>query len=98
MKNPEGSASKDSAAATSAKRDQRQKDHDSDGQISYDRSPMAKAMSMVGTITAISMSMVVMALIGWGLDNWLGTQIVFMFLGVVLGVVGGVWQLIKLLS
>ena len=63
-----------------------------------DRSPMAKAMSMVGTITAISMSMVVMALIGWGVDTWLGTQIVFMFIGVVLGVVGGVWQLIKILS
>lgn len=59
---------------------------------------MAKAMSMVGTITAISMSMVVMALIGWALDQWLGTQIVFMFIGVVLGLVGGVWQLLKMLS
>lgn len=63
-----------------------------------DRSPAAKAMAMVGSITAISMSMVVLALIGWGLDVWLGTQVLFMFIGVVLGMIGGVWQLMKMLS
>ena len=55
-------------------------------------------MAMVGSITAISMSMVVLALIGWGLDVWLGTQVLFMFIGVVLGMIGGVWQLMKMLS
>ena len=63
-----------------------------------DRSPAAKAMAMVGSITAISMSMVVLALIGWGLDVWLGTQVLFMFIGVMLGMIGGVWQLMKMLS
>lgn len=63
-----------------------------------DRSSAAKAMAMVGSITAISMSMVVMALIGWGLDTWLGTQVVFMFIGVLLGMIGGVWQLTRMLT
>ena len=63
-----------------------------------DRSPAAKAMAMVGSITAISISMVVLALIGWGLDVWLGTQVLFMFIGVMLGMIGGVWQLMKMLS
>lgn len=63
-----------------------------------DRSPSAKAMSSVTQISTISMMTVVPALLGYFLDTWLGTKILFMFLGTVFGLVGGVWQLLKLVQ
>ena len=55
-------------------------------------------MAMVSSIMTIAFMMVVPALFGFWLDNWLGTVAVFMFLGVILGVVAGVWQLVKLVQ
>ena len=62
-----------------------------------DQSSYANAMVWVSRITSISMEMVVPGLIGYYLlDRWLGTKVVFLILGLILGLVGGMWQLIKL--
>ena len=62
-----------------------------------DQSSYANAMVWVSRITSISMEMVVPGLIGYYLlDRWLGTKVVFLILGLILGFVGGIWQLIKL--
>jgi ATP synthase protein I len=62
-----------------------------------DQSSYANAMAWVSRITSISMEMVVPGLIGYYLlDRWLGTRIVFLILGLTLGFVGGIWQLIRL--
>lgn len=62
-----------------------------------DRSAYANAMQWVSRITAISMEMVLPGVIGYYLiDSWLGTKVVFLILGLILGLVGGIWQLIKL--
>jgi F0F1-type ATP synthase assembly protein I len=55
-------------------------------------------MGQVTKITTISMMMVFPALGGYYLDIWLGTLPVFMFLAVAIGLAGGFWQLIKLVS
>jgi len=62
------------------------------------RSSSAKAMAMVTSITTISFMMVIPPLLGYYLDNWLGTVVLFMFLGVVFGLICGIWQLIKLVD
>jgi ATP synthase protein I len=62
-----------------------------------DQSSYANAMAWVSRITSISMEMVVPGVIGYYLlDRWLGTKVVFLILGLILGFVGGIWQLIKL--
>lgn len=55
-------------------------------------------MAMVSTIITIACMMVVPALLGSWIDAWLGTVVLFMFLGVIFGVVAGVWQLVKLVQ
>jgi F0F1-type ATP synthase assembly protein I len=55
-------------------------------------------MAMVSTITTISFMMVIPPLLGFYLDNWLGTVVLFMFLGVVFGLICGIWQLTKLVN
>ncbi|MGD0383246.1 MAG: AtpZ/AtpI family protein [Thermoguttaceae bacterium] len=62
-----------------------------------DQSSYANAMQWVSRITAISMEMVLPGVIGYYLiDRWLETRVVFLILGLILGLVGGIWQLIKL--
>jgi ATP synthase protein I len=62
-----------------------------------EQSSYANAMVWVSRITSISMEMVVPGVIGYYLlDRWLGTKVVFLILGLILGFVGGIWQLIKL--
>jgi F0F1-type ATP synthase assembly protein I len=62
-----------------------------------DRSSYANAMVWVSRITSISIEMVLPGVIGYYLiDRWLGTKVVFLILGLILGFVGGIWQLIKL--
>jgi F0F1-type ATP synthase assembly protein I len=63
-----------------------------------DRSPVAKALSKVSHITAISLMMIVPALIGYFIDQYFGTVILFTGLGLVLGVVSAVWQLIQFVA
>jgi ATP synthase protein I len=62
-----------------------------------DQSSYANAMAWVSRITSISIEMVLPGLIGYYLiDRWLGTKVVFLILGLIVGFAGGIWQLIKL--
>jgi ATP synthase protein I len=60
------------------------------------RSDYIKAMQWVSRITSISMEMVLPGVLGYFVDQWLGTKLVFVIGGLILGFVGGIWQLIKL--
>lgn len=44
----------------------------------------------------VSLEMAVPALIGYGLDVWLQTRVVFVIIGALLGLVGGMAHLIRL--
>lgn len=57
---------------------------------------MAVALDWSSTIISISVAMVVPGLAGYWLDGKLGTRFVFLLLGMVLGVVVGIWQLVRL--
>jgi F0F1-type ATP synthase assembly protein I len=61
-----------------------------------DRSSYADAMQWVSRITSVVTEMVLPGVIGYWIDLRLGTQVVFLILGVILGFVGGIWQLIKM--
>lgn len=63
-----------------------------------DRSAMAKAMSKVSDITAICLLMIVPGLIGYFIDQQVGTGFVFMLIGMAFGMTGAVYQLIRLVS
>jgi F0F1-type ATP synthase assembly protein I len=60
------------------------------------RSPYALAMEWVSRITTISLGMVLPGVAGYWIDLKLGTKMVFLIVGIILGFVGGMWQLIKL--
>ena len=60
------------------------------------RSPSAKAAAFVSKITTASVMLVLPAWAGWWLDQRLGTVALFLFLGMLLGMVAGGWQLYKL--
>jgi len=49
------------------------------------RSPLAIALEWSATIMTISAEMVVPGLIGYWIDQWLGTQVLFLLLGFALG-------------
>ena len=57
---------------------------------------MAVALEWSSTIISISVAMVVPGLAGYWLDGKLGTGFVFLLLGMVVGVVVGIWQLVRL--
>lgn len=61
-----------------------------------DRSSYANAMQWVSVITSVSIEMVLPGAIGYWIDQRLGTKPVLLILGVILGFVGGIWQLIRL--
>lgn len=63
-----------------------------------DRSPMAKSLSKVSEIIAISMLMIVPGLIGYLIDQKVGSRVVFTLLGLCLGMAGAVMQLVRLVS
>jgi F0F1-type ATP synthase assembly protein I len=63
---------------------------------SDDRSSYAMAMQWVSRITAVAVEMVLPGAIGFWIDSKLGTKVLFLILGVILGFVGGMWQLIKM--
>ena len=67
-----------------------------DNQGADDRSSSVKAMSLVSRITTISFMVVIPAVIGYLVDGWLGSGVAFMFLGALLGMVAGAFQLVKL--
>jgi hypothetical protein len=63
-----------------------------------DRSSMAQAMDKVSQITAVSLTLVVPTLLGYGLDLWLETGIALTVVGFLLGAMAGTWQLYKLVQ
>ena len=70
-----------------------------DQQQSQDtRSPTAQALDLVSQITTISLTAVLPAVGGYFIDNWLDTKIVFILLGLALGMTGAGFQLMKLVK
>lgn len=61
-----------------------------------DRSPLAIAAGWATVAITVSLEMAVPALIGYGLDTWLGTRVVFVAVGAVLGLILGMLHLIRL--
>jgi len=68
------------------------------GKTVDDRSPTAKALSKSSEVTSICLLMIVPALIGYGIDQLVGTGFVFLILGLIFGMCGAVMQLMKLVS
>ena len=63
---------------------------------SDDRSPIARALGIVSRLTAIGLEMALPGLGGCGLDRWLGTTPLLLFVGVLLGFVVGMYELLRL--
>ena len=61
-----------------------------------DRSPYALAMEWTSRITTISLELVVPVLIGYWLDQRLGTRPLFLVVGVILGFVTATLSLVRL--
>ena len=61
-----------------------------------DRSSLALAYGWAVRVTTISLEMVVPGLIGLWIDRQLGTVMVFLVLGMILGVTGGMLHLVRL--
>lgn len=61
-----------------------------------DRSPTAKAMSIVSQITTIGVAMVLPTIAGHGLDKWLGTAPVLLLIGLALGFLTGGIQFVRM--
>ena len=63
-----------------------------------DRSPTAKALSKVTEITTISLMMIIPAIIGYFVDQYFGTVILFTAIGLVIGMGSAIWKLIAFVS
>lgn len=61
-----------------------------------DRSPTAKAMSIVSQITTIGLLAIVPIVIGSWADGWLGTKPIFILVSVVFGFTAAGFQLMQL--
>jgi F0F1-type ATP synthase assembly protein I len=59
---------------------------------------MALAASWSAMITTISMEMVVPIALGYWIDTWLGTRVVFVILGAIGGMTLGMFHLVRLLA
>ena len=53
---------------------------------------------MSSEVLAICLMMILPGLIGYAVDQWLKTVLVFTLLGLVIGMVGAVYQLIRLVT
>ncbi len=62
------------------------------------RSPAVKAMNLATHVTTISLMMVLPAGGGYYVDAYFGSLPLFMILGLVLGMVAGVWLMIRLVQ
>lgn len=62
------------------------------------RSPMAKAIDLASQITSIGLTTVLPALGGHLLDRWLGTSVVFVVLGLAIGMTLAGLQLKRLVE
>ena len=63
-----------------------------------DRSPMSKALATASQITTIGLTMILPALIGYFIDQWAGTVLLFVVLGLIFGVASAILQLSKLVA
>ena len=63
-----------------------------------DRSPSAKAMAKASEITSICLLMIIPALLGYFLDQKVGTVFLFTVLGLIFGMGGSIYQLMGLVS
>lgn len=63
-----------------------------------DRSPTAKSLAKVSEIISLCLMMILPALIGYGLDNYLGTGFLITILGLIFGFTGSFLQLKRLVS
>ena len=63
-----------------------------------DRSPVSKAVGISSQITTIGMMMIIPAIGGYFLDQWLGTFVLMTVLGLFLGVASSVIQLSRLIQ
>jgi len=61
-----------------------------------DRSPIAVGMEWTTRIITIALEMALPGLAGYWVDQKLGTVVLFLILGVVLGFLAGIWHLIRL--
>lgn len=57
---------------------------------------MAVAVQWATRVTTIALEMVVPALLGWWLDQYLGTRLVFLALGGILGLITGMRSLLRI--
>ncbi len=63
-----------------------------------DRASYAKALEWAHRITTISVMMVLPGLIGYFVDQRLGTVILFTVLGFLFGMAAAIWQLMKIVA
>jgi F0F1-type ATP synthase assembly protein I len=64
-----------------------------------DPSALAQAMTLSSIVISVVVEMILPGLAGWYfLDRWLGTKIVFLVIGLVLGTTGGMIHLVRMLS
>ena len=61
-----------------------------------DRSPLAEAAAWASRVTTIALGMLIPGAIGLWIDQLLGTVMVFLMLGLVLGVTTGIMHLVRL--
>lgn len=61
-----------------------------------ERSPLTVAMEWSSRLTTIALEMVLPGLLGYWVDQKLGTGILLLVLGVAVGFAAGLWSLIKL--
>jgi len=61
-----------------------------------DRSGIARATEWASRITAVCFEMCLPALLGYWIDQRLGTKVVFTIAGGVLGMVGGMMSLVRM--
>lgn len=63
---------------------------------SDDRSQIAKAYQWATRIMIVSLEMVLPGIVGYWLDRWLGTKVVFMLIGFAVGCTASMTHLMKL--
>lgn len=63
-----------------------------------DRSPTAKALAKVSQITSISLMMIIPALIGYLVDQYAKTLILFTAIGLVVGMAAAIKQLVDFVA
>jgi F0F1-type ATP synthase assembly protein I len=65
-------------------------------QQSDDRSPLARATEWVSVAATAALEIAVPILIGFWLDKRLGTHVLFMLIGVAVGITACIWSLLRM--